>query len=186
MSQLDKHREADFILRDMTEQDIPEVLLMERHVFGSMAWTSKDFSQAVTSKYDYPIVITETLEAERQTAAAEPCQDKETVPDGEKTNASQMRILGYAVLRILGPEAEIENMCVDESARRSGLGQQLMEEMLLRYTTAGAEKVFLEVRSQNEPAKALYEKSGFAAQYIRKNYYRNPNDDAIIMMKLII
>lgn len=54
MSQLDKHREADFILRDMTEQDIPEVLLMERHVFGSMAWTSKDFSQAVTAKIRLP------------------------------------------------------------------------------------------------------------------------------------
>lgn len=159
MSQLDKHREADFILRDMTEQDIPEVLLMERHVFGSMAWTSRDFSQAVTAKYDHPIVISDESEA---------------------------HILAYAVLRILGPEAEIENICVDESARRSGLGQQLMEEMLLRSTTAGAEKVFLEVRSQNEPAKALYTSAGFIEQYVRKHYYREPDDDAIIMMKHLI
>ena len=83
-------------------------------------------------------------------------------------------------------EAEIENICVDESARRTGLGQQLMEEMLQRSTTAGAEKVFLEVRSQNEPAKALYTSAGFIEQYVRKHYYREPDDDAIIMMKHLI
>ena len=58
-----------------------------------------------------------------------------------------------------------------------------MEEMLRLAGERSADRIFLEVRAHNEPAKALYRKKGFVDSYVRKNYYQCPTEDAIIMMK---
>lgn len=146
-------RETAYTIEAMRLEDIPEVLHLEREAFGQMAWHAGDFEAAIASKCDFPLVI-------RTTGLA-----------------------GYAVLRIIAPEAEIENICVAPACRRSGVGETLMEEMLRLAAERGADRVFLEVRAHNEPAKALYLKSGFVESYRRKNYYQGPTEDAIIMMK---
>ena len=87
------------------------------------------------------------------------------------------------MLRIIAPEAEIENICVAPACRRSGGGEALMEEMLRLAAERDAKRIFLEVRAHNEPAKALYRKRGFVESYRRRNYYQGPTEDAIIMMK---
>ena len=58
-----------------------------------------------------------------------------------------------------------------------------MDAMLRLAVERGGDRVFLEVRAHNEPAKALYLKKGFVESYRRKNYYQGPTEDAIIMMK---
>ena len=146
-------RETAYIIEAMRLEDIPEVLHLEREAFGQMAWHAGDFEAAIASKCDFPLVI-------RTTGLA-----------------------GYAVLRIIAPEAEIENICVAPACRRSGVGEALMEEMLRLTAERDAERIFLEVRAHNEPAKALYRKRGFVESYRRRNYYQGPTEDAIIMMK---
>lgn len=146
-------RETAYTIEAMRLEDIPEVLHLEREAFGQMAWHAGDFEAAIASKCDFPLVI-------RTTGLA-----------------------GYAVLRIIAPEAEIENICVAPACRRSGVGEALMEEMLRLAAERDAERIFLEVRAHNEPAKALYRKRGFIESYRRKNYYQGPTEDAIIMMK---
>lgn len=146
-------RETAYTIEAMRLEDIPEVLHLEREAFGQMAWHAGDFEAAIASKCDFPLVI-------RTTGLA-----------------------GYAVLRIIAPEAEVENICVAPACRRSGVGEALMEEMLRLAAERDAERIFLEVRTHNEPAKALYRKRGFVESYRRRNYYQGPTEDAIIMMK---
>ena len=148
-------REHAYTIEAMRREDIPEVLLLEREAFGQMAWQADDFEAAIASKCDVPLVI-------RTTATG---------------------IAGYAVLRIIAPEAEIENICVAPACRRTGAGNALMDEMLRLAAEQDAKRIFLEVRAHNEPAKALYLKKGFVESYRRKNYYQGPTEDAIIMMK---
>ena len=146
-------RETAYTIEAMRLEDIPEVLPLEREAFGQMAWHAVDFEAAIASKCDFSLMI-------RTTGLA-----------------------GYAVLRIIAPEAEIENICVAPACRRSGVGEALMEEMLRLAAERDAKRIFLEVRAHNEPAKALYRKRGFVESYRRRNYYQGPTEDAIIMMK---
>lgn len=146
-------RETAYTIEAMRLEDIPEVLHLEREAFGQMAWHAGDFEAAIASKCDFPLVI------------------------------RTIGLAGYAVLRIIAPEAEVENICVAPACRRSGVGEALMEEMLRLAAERDAERIFLEVRAHNEPAKALYRKRGFVESYRRRNYYQGPTEDAIIMMK---
>lgn len=150
-------KENVYTIEAMQLEDIPEVLRLEREAFGQMAWHTEDFESAISSKCDFPLVI--------------------------QAGTDSIGLAGYAVLRIIAPEAEIENICVAPACRRSGIGETLMEEMLRLAAERDAERIFLEVRAHNEPAKALYLKKGFAESYRRKNYYQGPTEDAIIMMK---
>ena len=150
-------KENAYTIKAMCQEDISEVLLLEQEAFGQMAWHAEDFESAISSKCDFPLVI--------------------------QAGADSIGLAGYAVLRIIAPEAEIENICVAPACRRSGVGETLMAEMLRLAAERDAERIFLEVRAHNEPAKALYLKSGFVESYRRKNYYQGPTEDAIIMMK---
>lgn len=94
-------------------------------------------------------------------------------------------LLGYIVTRCLAGEAELFRICVKSEARRQGIGRLLLERGLEAAAADGAEKMFLEVRSHNSPARALYAGVGFKEAGLRKNYYSEPEDDAIIMLREI-
>jgi ribosomal-protein-alanine acetyltransferase len=87
---------------------------------------------------------------------------------------------GFLVARTLGPDWEIENLAVAPPARRSGVGRTLVAELLQRARHAGVASVMLEVRDSNQPARALYESSGFQAIARRAAYYHDPPEDAVI------
>ncbi|HIT65379.1 MAG TPA: ribosomal protein S18-alanine N-acetyltransferase [Candidatus Ventrimonas merdavium] len=90
-------------------------------------------------------------------------------------------VWGYCNLRLLAGEGEIQRIAVLPLRRRLGLGRELMEAMLACSREHQAEAVSLEVRAGNEGARRLYEACGFAAEAVRKDYYRFPKEDAIIM-----
>ena len=90
-------------------------------------------------------------------------------------------VWGYCNLRLLAGEGEIQRIAVLPLRRRLGLGRELMEAMLACSRDHQAEAVSLEVRAGNEGARRLYEACGFAAEAVRKDYYRFPKEDAIIM-----
>ena len=79
-------------------------------------------------------------------------------------------------------EGDITNVSVHPTHRRKGLACELICEFqrLLPHDT---ENIFLEVRASNAPAVSLYEKCGFSRISVRKNFYRNPREDAIVMRK---
>ena len=75
------------------------------------------------------------------------------------------------------------NIAVSPDYRRQGIGQALVERLVTELSAVGVRCLALEVRLSNEPAKALYEKLGFALAGRRPNYYRNPKEDALILRK---
>ena len=89
------------------------------------------------------------------------------------------KILGYIIASYVGDETELLRIAVDNEKRKTGIGKSLMQSYL---EDAGKICVsgFLEVRAHNLPAKSLYEKTGYKKIATRKNYYREPLEDADI------
>ena len=94
-------------------------------------------------------------------------------------------IVGVAVGkvdRIAGEcSGEIESVGVTSSAQRRGIGRELCQSVIRWCQLHGASYLDLEVRSQSDGAVALYRELGFVAAGKRRNYYRDPADDAILM-----
>ncbi len=78
-------------------------------------------------------------------------------------------------------EWEIENIAVAGAARRRGLGSHLLGEFLNLARSRGGRRIFLEVRASNHAARALYEKWAFVEAGLRKSYYQNPVEDALVL-----
>ena len=95
----------------------------------------------------------------------------------------EKELLGYFLGQQILDEAEVHRIAAVPEARRMGVGSLLMEEFLRICRENGAVSQTLEVRAGNVPALRLYEKFGFQTEGIRKNYYRNPSEDALIMWR---
>lgn len=90
-------------------------------------------------------------------------------------------IAGYLIARIVEDEGEILNLAVVPESRRQGIGLALLEEGLAVLSERGVEEVFLEVRASNQPAVDLYVRRGFRPVGRRREYYRRPVEDAMIL-----
>ena len=80
-------------------------------------------------------------------------------------------------------ESDMMNIAVDPQYRRQGIAQALVEELVKCLARKGSRCLTLEVRASNAGAIALYGKLGFVQVGLRKNYYRNPREDAMILRK---
>lgn len=93
------------------------------------------------------------------------------------------RVIAYVLGRIIPPEGEIYRVAVVPERRERGVGYRLLDYAVKTSRGRGLETLFLEVRSKNLPALALYRAYGFEKAGLRKGYYKNPDDDAIVMLK---
>lgn len=94
-------------------------------------------------------------------------------------------VLGYVGMTHVLDEGYISNVAVAPEARRKGIGDSLIYELLKRAEGRGLSFVTLEVRSGNTLAVSLYEKHGFVKVGLRKKYYSCPVEDAILMTKYL-
>ncbi len=94
-------------------------------------------------------------------------------------------IIGFAVLHRFVDEGELFNIAVSEKMRGRGVGDRLLCDIIEGAKKHELKKIFLEVRKTNEPAKSLYKKHGFEVCGLRRNYYDDPKEDAIIMEKRV-
>ncbi|MCL4425584.1 MAG: ribosomal protein S18-alanine N-acetyltransferase [Firmicutes bacterium] len=92
-------------------------------------------------------------------------------------------VIGYAGMWLILDEAHVTNVAVHPDYRGRGVGQALMQELVERALQEGAESMTLEVRVSNLAAQQLYEKLGFEKRGIRRGYYTDVKEDAIIMWK---
>ena len=91
------------------------------------------------------------------------------------------RLAGYGAVCVIAGEGEIQRIAVLEEFRRQGLGRKLLDAMVAAARNRGARAMTLEVRESNDPAIKLYFSAGFRTEAQRKDYYRNPREDALIM-----
>jgi ribosomal-protein-alanine N-acetyltransferase len=94
---------------------------------------------------------------------------------------SNGRIASMLVLWLIIDEAHIATIATHPDFRRRGIGEKLMLVALNSARTEGANRAFLEVRATNASAQALYKKYGFVVDGIRPKYYKDNNEDAILM-----
>lgn len=92
-------------------------------------------------------------------------------------------LVGYVGSQTVLGESDMMNIAVAPEARRKGIAQGLIEALIETLKGLDSRCVTLEVRASNEPAKALYGKLGFREIGRRRNYYRNPREDALILRK---
>ena len=133
--------------------DIDDVMLIERDVFGSTAWSPAQFWSELAQEDRTYVVVRE----------------------GD-------RIAGYAGLMCRPPTADVQTIAVAAPYRRRGFARDLLDHLLGVADDSGCTEVMLEVRADGAPAIALYESEGFEVIARRSAYY-GPGQDALIMRR---
>ncbi len=141
-------------IRTMTENDIPRAAELEKMIFTD-PWSEK--------------VYRETFKI--------PDVEYVAVCDDE----AGQEMVGAAGVRNIVGTGEITNVMLLPEYRGRGIGRQMLEEVIRRGRRLGAKDFTLEVRKSNANAIRLYEKLGFESAGIRPQFYRNPDEDAVIM-----
>ena len=140
-------------IREMSALDIGEVAALEAEVF-SMPWSAQGFEDTLCRE---DVLFLVACEADQ--------------------------VLGYVGVYCTADEGEITNVAVAPSARRRGVGQELLADLIRRLAQKKIYRIVLEVRVSNEPAIRLYEKQGFVTMGTRKNFYEKPTEDAYVMVR---
>lgn len=91
------------------------------------------------------------------------------------------KVAGYCGFWLILDEAHITNIAIHPNYRGQGIGEALLDEVMQKARKLGATKMTLEVRISNTVAQSLYQKKGFVQSGIRKGYYTDNQEDAIIM-----
>ena len=139
-------------IRKMTVEDIPAVVALDQASF-SLPWPERSFRFELTQN-----------EASRCWVA---------VADG--------RVVGMIVNWLLVDEAHVATLAVHPEYRRRGIARDLLAHSLRSMVGEGAVSSFLEVRESNVAARAMYRKFGYEDTGRRKAYYKDNNEDAILM-----
>jgi [ribosomal protein S18]-alanine N-acetyltransferase len=140
----------------MTRKHVDALMPHEREMFGTEAWSRASYLAELADKRN------------RYYVAAEG-------PDGE--------LLGWAGVLVIADAAEIMTVGVVPGARRAGTGRRMLDVLLAEAVRRGANEVFLEVRADNEGARALYRGAGFDEIGVRRGYYAGGTVDAVTMRK---
>jgi len=140
----------------MQERDLPFVMEIERLSFPN-PWQESSFQGEIANLHiSYPNVI---------------------------IYRPQDKIVGYIIFWLVQEEAQISNLAVHPDYKRLGIGEAVLGQVLTIMRKMDAKQVILEVRPSNLAARTLYEKNGFTLLGLRKGYYQNPPEDALIMSK---
>jgi len=141
------------VIRTCEERDIEAVIDIEKASFSD-PWVGEAFYEVFNSPL-YLFLV---------------CIDLE-----------ENELVGFVIGFSAADEAEIADVAVRADRRGCGIGGALVGEYLKMARERGAKRCFLEVRASNNAARALYERFGFVSFGVRKNYYKRPKEDALMM-----
>jgi ribosomal-protein-alanine N-acetyltransferase len=96
------------------------------------------------------------------------------------------RLAGFIVARLVADELHVNNVAVRPELRRHGIGVALLQEVLDQAAAQGAVSAWLEVRAGNKAAQTLYERCGFQSAGLRRDYYHQPVEDALLMTARLV
>ena len=138
----------------MTEKHVAQVAELEKICFGTAAWSEKSIASELNNALSLWIVAVE-----------------------------DEKVLGYVGSQTVMGETDMMNVAVHPDYRKQGIATGLITELIGALKKRESHCLTLEVRASNEPAKNLYKMLDFEEIGIRKNYYRNPREDALILRK---
>ena len=161
-----------FRVKSAFEEDIPLIFDIEREAF-SPPWS-------------FDALLGEANRGDSFFAVARGDETPRTAETFGSGCAELPPILGFVILRRIADDGELLQIAVKKTARRRGVADALLDAALGFAKEAGCSSVFLEVRKSNDAALALYEKHGFKTVRCRKDYFSDPVEDAIVMVKVSI
>jgi len=144
----------DLVIEPLAEAHLPDILRIERECFP-VPWTESMFRQEVEETW-----LSRSFVARVDGAVA-----------------------GYVIAWFLRGEVHVLNLAVASAYQRRGIGRRLMTYVVELGEQTDHHLVTLEVRASNDPAKLLYFTMGFAPVGIRRRYYRDNDEDAIVMVR---
>jgi ribosomal-protein-alanine N-acetyltransferase len=156
--------ELMFYVEPMQEADVAAVSAIERLAF-TLPWSASAYTYELRGNPHSHYSVARTRAIPRQ-------------PDADGIDRS---IVGYGGFWMMLDEAHICTLGVHPHWRRRGVGELLLSAMVQQAAGLAADRVTLEVRVSNEPAQRLYEKYGFSTTGLRKGYYSDNHEDALIM-----
>jgi [ribosomal protein S18]-alanine N-acetyltransferase len=189
---------SQYLIRPMTIADIPRVVEVERESFPTM-WPQTAYKRELQHNKLSAYLVVSRLSLESDESATGSAEGEEvTGPGGIRGLLHRLglmlsepavkagpppgeQILGFVGLWFMVDEAHIVTIAVAESERRRGLGEMLLIAAIELAQRRNQEVVTLECRVSNVPAQTLYEKYGFRRVGLRKRYYTDNDEDALIM-----
>lgn len=178
-----------YIVRPMLMGDIPQVAEIEKEAFPEQ-WPPTAYRRELENRvacYFVAEVPEGKAVNQKQGVSAQPglvSRIKYLIfgqPSQEEDAATTQLIVGAVGLWLMFDEAHITTIAVRQSYWRQGIGEFLLQRAIDKALEVGAVRATLEVRASNAAAQSLYEKYGFQRMGIRKNYYTETREDAIIM-----
>jgi len=91
-------------------------------------------------------------------------------------------VAGFCAFWRVAEQIHINNLAIRPELRRQGLGSRLLQEVIAEAARLGADRATLEVRRSNVAAQKLYERAGFVQAGVRRNYYTQPVEDALVLV----
>jgi ribosomal-protein-alanine N-acetyltransferase len=169
-------------IRPMTANDIAQVMDIERESFPSM-WPQTAYRRELQNKVARYFVITERRDHEEAEGAQNTglWRALRRMVGNDDAPADGDHVLGFIGLWLLVGEAHIVTVAVRESYRRLGIGERLLIAAIEMALEFDQEALTLEVRKSNDAAQLLYEKYGFNRVGLRRRYYTDNNEDAVLM-----
>lgn len=202
-----EQKEISFTCRFVRKEDLAALACLEALCFSGERWNERMLTEMLENPCANMFVLcaenngltADTINADRtdqreQSTRTDAGKEEnrasvtnETVyanrPD--TTSAQQvctaLRLVGWGGMWCVADEAEIASVCVDPAYRRLGGGTKLLQTLLRQARISGAQNVYLEVRASNQAAQELYRGAGFECIGVRKRYYTNPLEDAVLM-----
>jgi ribosomal-protein-alanine N-acetyltransferase len=142
------------VIRELELHDLDQVLTIEKLQFNT-PWTHRDFEHELTQNPFAQYLVSEEKGV----------------------------VLAYLGLWFLGNHAQITNLATHPDHLRQGHAQALVHHALALATVQSLRNVNLEVRISNQAAQALYRKMGFQVEAVRKDYYPDTHEDALLMVR---
>jgi len=143
-------------VRSMKSSDVESVARLEQQIFTD-AWSEKSILDTMNQSQAFILV-------------------------SEEDNV----INGYCIVYFVLDEAEIARIAVDSAMRKQGVGQELLRATCRVGMQKGIARILLDVRESNDSARRFYRAFGFEEDGIRKNFYQNPNEHAVLMSMSIV
>ncbi len=150
----DKALQGDLMVNSMTVADLDQVGIIERSSFPT-PWSKRSFMSELTQN-----IYAEYIVARRRG-----------------------KVVGYAGMWVVLDEGHVTNIAVHPTFRGQGIGDRLLRELTNRAIQRGATRMTLEVRPTNLVAQTLYARHGFVQRGVRRGYYSDTREDALIMWR---
>lgn len=202
-----EQKEISFTCRFVRKEDLAALACLEALCFAGERWNERMLADMLENPCanmfvlcaEYTGLTADTIDADRTNRR----EQSNRIDAGKKENRASVTnetvrtnisngtsaqlacaalpVVGWGGMWCVADEAEIASVCVDPAYRRLGGGTKLLQTLLMQARLSGAQNVYLEVRASNRAAQELYRGAGFECIGVRKRYYTNPLEDAVLM-----